>query len=160
MLLNNFISATCGLVPFVGDVVLASFKANSRNAALLEEYLRIRGAEYLRLKEEGKDVAAVVDSKNRKAGKWGKVAKKKSGIDDKSAVIATGVAKSDAQQIKPGAGRETNEVIPSEIAVPSSSTLPGPTLAVDSPNGTSEKEKKTGESSKHRGFRAWIKGAS
>jgi len=38
------------LIPFVGDVILATFKANSRNAALLEEYLRIRGEEYLKVK--------------------------------------------------------------------------------------------------------------
>jgi hypothetical protein len=31
----------------LGDVVVATFKANSRNAALLEEYLRIRGEEHL-----------------------------------------------------------------------------------------------------------------
>ncbi|KAH9058371.1 hypothetical protein EDB87DRAFT_1626373 [Lactarius vividus] len=32
-----------GLVPIVGDVLLAAFRANSRNAALLEEFLRVRG---------------------------------------------------------------------------------------------------------------------
>ncbi|KAF8510031.1 hypothetical protein JB92DRAFT_3119329 [Gautieria morchelliformis] len=48
MLMNNFLSAGVGLVPVVGDVVVATFKANSRNAALLEEYLRIRGEEHLK----------------------------------------------------------------------------------------------------------------
>lgn len=48
MLINNAISAGVGFIPLVGDIALASFKANSRNAALLEEYLRIRGAEYLK----------------------------------------------------------------------------------------------------------------
>ncbi|PSR74240.1 hypothetical protein PHLCEN_2v9984 [Hermanssonia centrifuga] len=48
MLLNNAVSAAVGLVPFVGDIVLATFKANSRNAAILEEFLRIRGEEYLK----------------------------------------------------------------------------------------------------------------
>ncbi|KAG9095372.1 hypothetical protein FRC06_009858 [Ceratobasidium sp. 370] len=42
MLANNVVSAAVGFVPFVGDVILASYKANSRNAALLEEFLRIR----------------------------------------------------------------------------------------------------------------------
>ena len=42
MLANNAISAGVGLVPLVGDVMLATYKANSRNAALLEEFLRIR----------------------------------------------------------------------------------------------------------------------
>jgi hypothetical protein len=40
MLLNNAISAVAGIVPVVGDFITAAFKANSRNARLLEEYLR------------------------------------------------------------------------------------------------------------------------
>ena len=48
MLFNNAVSAGIGLVPIVGDVCIAAFKANSRNAALLEEYLRIRGDEFLK----------------------------------------------------------------------------------------------------------------
>lgn len=51
MMLNNAISAGVGFVPFVGDVLLAVYKANSRNAALLDEFLRIRGAEFLKLRE-------------------------------------------------------------------------------------------------------------
>ncbi|KAH7098510.1 hypothetical protein BKA62DRAFT_713007 [Auriculariales sp. MPI-PUGE-AT-0066] len=48
MLVNNAISATIGFVPFVGDVMLAAYKANSRNAWLLDEFLRIRGEELLK----------------------------------------------------------------------------------------------------------------
>jgi len=48
MLLNNTISIGVGLIPLVGDVILATYKANSRNAALLEEFLRIRGEEFLK----------------------------------------------------------------------------------------------------------------
>jgi len=48
MLTNNAVSAGVGLIPLAGDVMLAAFKANSRNAALLEEYLRIRGEEYIK----------------------------------------------------------------------------------------------------------------
>ncbi|KAE8210706.1 hypothetical protein CF327_g5453 [Tilletia walkeri] len=43
MVLNNVISAGVGLVPFAGDIMLAVWKANSRNAKLLEEYLRVVG---------------------------------------------------------------------------------------------------------------------
>ncbi|EGO24851.1 hypothetical protein SERLADRAFT_468764 [Serpula lacrymans var. lacrymans S7.9] len=57
MLLNNAVSAISGLVPVVGDVVLAMYKANSRNAALLEEFLRIRGEEFLRLQAERNEAA-------------------------------------------------------------------------------------------------------
>lgn len=52
MLLNNAVSAAVGFVPFIGDVVLAMYKANSRNAALLEEFLRIRGEEFLKTERE------------------------------------------------------------------------------------------------------------
>lgn len=54
MLMNNSISILVGLVPIAGDVVLAAFKANSRNAALLEEFLRIRGEEFLKLEAQKK----------------------------------------------------------------------------------------------------------
>lgn len=43
MILNLALATTVGLVPLVGDVMLAAFRANSRNAALLEEFLRLRG---------------------------------------------------------------------------------------------------------------------
>lgn len=48
MLLNNAISAAVGFVPVAGDVFIATYKANSRNAALLEEFLRIRGEQFLK----------------------------------------------------------------------------------------------------------------
>ena len=51
MLLNVAVSASVGLVPGVGDVCLAVYKANSRNAVLLEEFLRIKGEESLRMQE-------------------------------------------------------------------------------------------------------------
>jgi len=73
MLLNNAVSAGIGLVPIVGDVLLAAYKANSRNAALLEEYLRIRGEEFLK---------------------------------------ASSHRQEDPDEVRPGAGRSQNEVIP------------------------------------------------
>lgn len=51
MLFNNAVSAGIGFVPFVGDVLLAVYKANSRNAALLDEFLRVRGSEFLKIRE-------------------------------------------------------------------------------------------------------------
>ena len=73
MLLNNAVSAAVGFVPFVGDLVLAMYKANSRNAALLEEFLRIRGEEFLKSERERAEDPGVV---------------------------------------RPGAGREVDEVVP------------------------------------------------
>lgn len=60
MLMNNAVSAAVGFVPLIGDVVLAAFKANSRNAALLEEYLRIRGEEFLKREQDREQDPAVV----------------------------------------------------------------------------------------------------
>ncbi|GJE96221.1 DUF4112 domain-containing protein [Phanerochaete sordida] len=52
MLFNNAVSAGVGFIPIVGDIVLAAYKANSRNAALLEEFLRIRGEEFLKREQD------------------------------------------------------------------------------------------------------------
>lgn len=44
MALNIAIDFLIGLVPFVGDLADAIYKCNTRNAILLEEYLRQKGA--------------------------------------------------------------------------------------------------------------------
>lgn len=80
MLFNNAISAFSGVVPVVGDVVVAVYKANSRNAMLLEEFLRIRGEEYLKLQAEKEDEV--------RSGR----------------TLASGVSQRDMEQVKPGAG--------------------------------------------------------
>ncbi|KAL5526186.1 hypothetical protein ACEPAG_7525 [Sanghuangporus baumii] len=82
MLLNNAFSAGLGLVPFVGDVGVAAFKANSRNAALLEEFLRIRGEEFLKSqKVQGDDDTEGQGKRKRKR-----------------------LPKEDLEAVKPGAG--------------------------------------------------------
>lgn len=48
MILNIIFDFAVGIVPFVGDVLDAAFKANSRNAALLEAHLREQGKKDLR----------------------------------------------------------------------------------------------------------------
>lgn len=101
MLLNNAVSAMVGLIPIAGDVVLATFKANSRNAALLEEFLRIRGQEFMKL---GVDGSAVATNKNSVNGKG------------KGKMVAPGVTKADAEQVKPGAG--LNEVTKEKATIP------------------------------------------
>ncbi|CAE6445583.1 unnamed protein product [Rhizoctonia solani] len=60
MLANNVVSAGVGLIPLVGDVVLAVYKANSRNAALLEEFLRVRGEEFLKTEAARQEDPAVI----------------------------------------------------------------------------------------------------
>jgi len=52
MILNSTIGVGASFVPLVGDIFLAIWKANSRNAILLEEYLRIRGEELLKIQRE------------------------------------------------------------------------------------------------------------
>ncbi|KAG2060749.1 hypothetical protein BDR06DRAFT_925688 [Suillus hirtellus] len=81
MLLNNAIAALSGLVPVAGDVVMAVFKANSRNAALLEEFLRIRGEEFLKLQAE------------------------------KTQGTGQSMSKKDSQQVKPGAGMSDDAAV-------------------------------------------------
>lgn len=44
---NIVIDFVIGLVPFVGDLADAAYKCNTRNAVLLEKYLRERGAAQL-----------------------------------------------------------------------------------------------------------------
>ncbi|KAF9532665.1 hypothetical protein CPB83DRAFT_807107 [Crepidotus variabilis] len=93
MLFNNAVSAGVSLVPIVGDVVLAMYKANSRNAFLLEEFLRIRGEEFLKMggvtEEEGK--TGWLSSLVNKA-------------------VKGGVSAKDAEQVKPGAGMTKEEL--------------------------------------------------
>ncbi|OAA46586.1 PH domain-containing protein [Beauveria brongniartii RCEF 3172] len=48
MILNIAFDFAIGLVPFVGDLVDAMFKANTRNAVLLEAYLREQGQKNLK----------------------------------------------------------------------------------------------------------------
>lgn len=48
MIGNQAIATVIGFVPIAGDIGIAIFKTNSRNAALLEEFLRIRGEEFLK----------------------------------------------------------------------------------------------------------------
>ncbi|CDR99856.1 uncharacterized protein SPSC_01751 [Sporisorium scitamineum] len=45
MMFNNAVSTGVGFVPLVGDVVMAAWRTNSRNAKLLEELLRLKGEE-------------------------------------------------------------------------------------------------------------------
>lgn len=48
MLINIILDFAVGLVPFLGDLADALFRANTRNAALLEEHLRQKGKKELR----------------------------------------------------------------------------------------------------------------
>lgn len=45
MFFNNAVSAGVGFIPLAGDIILAIWRANSRNAKLLEEFLRVKGEE-------------------------------------------------------------------------------------------------------------------
>jgi hypothetical protein len=132
MLFNNLVSATVGFVPFAGDILLAHFKANWRNAALLEEFLRIRGETYLEMKEqkmkEGKPIVTPTpndaekgkDKSVKEAAKKDKetvVSDPASGSQAPAAPVAEISENSDVEQIKPGAGLKEGEVIPDNAAV-------------------------------------------
>ncbi|KIY50925.1 hypothetical protein FISHEDRAFT_38006 [Fistulina hepatica ATCC 64428] len=117
MLLNNCVSAAVGFIPVLGDIILAVYKANSRNAALLEEFLRIRGEEFIRLEKEG--VPPQSGSQLKKD--------------------AHGVAK-DGKQVRTGTGIEGGE----QTAVKASGTMPsaGPSKRKSSLFGFSKQNKK------------------
>lgn len=57
MLINIILDFAVGLVPFLGDLADAVFRANTRNAALLEEHLRQKGKKELR--RSGQPIPAV-----------------------------------------------------------------------------------------------------
>jgi Domain of unknown function (DUF4112) len=48
MMFNVAVDFVVGLIPFLGDLADMAFKANTRNAIVLENFLRERGAENLR----------------------------------------------------------------------------------------------------------------
>lgn len=60
MIGNQAIATIIGIVPIVGDIGIAVFKTNSRNAALLEEYLRVRGEEFLKAQADRVEDPGVV----------------------------------------------------------------------------------------------------
>ncbi|KAI0287997.1 hypothetical protein BC826DRAFT_873187, partial [Russula brevipes] len=55
MILNLVVSASIGLVPGIGDILLASFRANVRNAKLLENFLVKRGERAGKAAQEKRD---------------------------------------------------------------------------------------------------------
>ncbi|UQC77979.1 PH domain-containing protein [Colletotrichum lupini] len=65
MMFNIIIDFVIGLVPFVGDIADAAFRANTKNAILLEEHLREKGKK--NLKRSGAPIPAVDPSE---ADEW------------------------------------------------------------------------------------------
>lgn len=116
MMFNNILSAAVGFIPFAGDLFVAVIKANSQNALLLTEFLRIRGEEFL--KEEAKrakDAQAGVigagttgaDLASQKSW-WGRMAsssgKNKGKASAEPATISALEPAQDPDVVKPGAG--------------------------------------------------------
>ncbi|KAF5393151.1 hypothetical protein D9757_001329 [Collybiopsis confluens] len=138
MLVNNAVSAAVGFIPIAGDIVMASFKANSRNAALLEEFLRIRGDEFLKIQAQG------ANAKGKGAGK----------------MVAPGVTKTDAEQVKPGAGIEAGGKDTVTGAVPGDLTVmtdtPAQQPASSSTPTRTPGSGKSGKSLGRKGFGAFF----
>lgn len=70
MIKNNLISTGIGLVPALGDICVGIYKPNTRNAALLEEFLRRRGEEALRLIREEDERTSKSTRAGRRGGTW------------------------------------------------------------------------------------------
>ncbi|KAF9875636.1 PH domain-containing protein [Colletotrichum karsti] len=68
MLFNIVVDFAIGLVPFVGDIVDAAFRCNTKNAVLLEEYLREQGKKNLR--RSGAPLPAVDPSEADEFDRW------------------------------------------------------------------------------------------
>lgn len=100
MLFNNVVSIAVGFVPILGDIVLALFKANSRNAALLEEYLRIRGEEFLKMESH-----RVEDPANVRPGAGRAPGEHVPGKDDTVAVEPTAKSSNGGWFWKKGKGK-------------------------------------------------------
>lgn len=129
MLLNNAVSAAVGFIPVAGDVVLAMFKANSRNAALLEEFLRIRGEEFIKMSGGTEHP----EDRKPKTGisSWLGGGKKKT--EAPASADTDAMPTSDIEQVKPGAGMsgdEARKMIPPQDTVPpiTTSSLAPPAL--------------------------------
>lgn len=65
MLINVVIDFIIGLVPFVGDIADAIYKANTRNAIILEKHLREKGAKRLKNQAQRQDLPAVENRQER-----------------------------------------------------------------------------------------------
>jgi hypothetical protein len=132
MVMNNMVGIGVGFLPIVGDIVLAIYKANSRNAMLLEEFLRVRGEEFVRMR-------GVEDVNGREKGAedgegWFKSLMRRA--------RRAGVSPKDAEQVKPGAGMTSDELEPTRLAgSTSSATGPSTTQKVTSRNRNIAKEK-------------------
>jgi hypothetical protein len=128
MMFNMIVSGAVGVVPVVGDVAVAVWKANSRNVALLEEFLRVRGEEFLRAQEEEARKAAgggaVTTGANTgvkpSGGGWfkrmtsgGKNANASTSAEQGQGVQGmpggTVAPREDPNVVKPGAGRRKGE---------------------------------------------------
>jgi len=57
MMFNIVVDFGIGLIPFLGDIADAAFKANTKNAVVLEKYLRNKGAKAL--KTQGRPTPAI-----------------------------------------------------------------------------------------------------
>ena len=124
MLMNNLVSAGVGFVPVAGDVVLAMYKANSRNAALLEEFLRIRGEEYIKLHGERENGVKKGPSFFKKLTTGGRPEEGNKGSSSKA----------DQEQLKPGAG-----MVPGEVPLDKNTEEARPPASTSSQNNKSLK---------------------
>ncbi|KAL0930775.1 ph domain-containing protein [Colletotrichum truncatum] len=68
MLFNIIVDFAIGLVPFVGDIADAAFRCNTKNAILLEDYLREQGKKNLR--RTGTPLPAVDPSEADEFDRW------------------------------------------------------------------------------------------
>ncbi|EGF98823.1 uncharacterized protein MELLADRAFT_73507 [Melampsora larici-populina 98AG31] len=89
MLLNQAVSTSIGLVPFAGDILMAVWKVNSRNAALLEDFLIARGKANLEEQANGTASHPVAKVSKKQTSKLVENSKKSGYIDGKTGAKAS-----------------------------------------------------------------------
>lgn len=97
MQMHNIVCTGVGFVPIFGDVAAAVYKPNSRNAALLEEFMRLRGEEFLKQNPPQNRNA----SENGEGG-W-------------TWFTRPSVSRKNVEQVKPGVGPTAGETVSTSL---------------------------------------------
>ncbi|KAF5359749.1 hypothetical protein D9756_003037 [Leucocoprinus leucothites] len=137
MEVNNILSTGMGFVPVVGDVAVAVYKTNSRNAALFEEFMRIRGEEFLKQNPPHNGHSAGNSGSGRRRWTW---------------FTGQRLSANDAEQVKPGAGLTAGETVPT--APVDVDANPGPMVGTSGvpPGGFPDKDASTSSRKLQKGF--------
>jgi hypothetical protein len=98
MTTNILVGTALSFIPFAGRIIMALFGPNARNVKLFEEYMRVRGEMYVKLRGSG----PLMEEKLEGEGWWNVLSMRAGG--------STGITRKDVGQVKPGAGMTVEEI--------------------------------------------------